>query len=483
MSQPVPHLELLRASLRWLLSASLLAIGAHAADALPTFEAWRAACAKLPANRVLGGRMPPKALLPLQTFAEFDRELDAYFALATNGPLAAPANWVGTAPGRETFLDVRRNWYTKPAIPFEPFAEKIVLPPGAKVFLQGDLHGDIRSLLAVLGRLQEQKRLDGFALADPALHIVFHGDYTDRGLYGVEVLYTLLRLKLANPDRVHFARGNHEDVSLVSRYGFLAEGRAKYGAEFDATKLLRAYDFLPAVIYLGTGTDFVQLCHGGMEPGFNPAPLLSATATHRVQLLGPLRQAGFLRDNPDGLKGDPASAALAKGRFTDFTPTAPTTPDVIGFMWNDFTVFSDGPAFTHNPDRAFVYGQPAVRYLLRAAGKDAVKVHAVFRAHQHSGVPNPIMRRLIASRGIYRHWQETESAAAESAEPAALAKQLETSVTRPIPEGSVWTLNVAPDSVYGAGCNFDFATFGVVALGEKFSDWRITVETVDVPVR
>ena len=236
------------------------------------------------------------------------------------------------------------------------------------------------------------------------------------------------------------------------------------------------------MIYLGSGTDFVQLCHGGMEPGFSPGTLLASAGTNCFQLLGPLRQAGFLRDHPDWLKGDPASAALARRQFTDFTPTAPTTPGVIGFMWNDFTVSDDEPAFTHNPDRAFVYGQPAVRYLLQAAGRGETKVHAVIRAHQHSSLPNPLMRRLVASRGLFRHWQETNSASAD-AEPAALAKQLENSASRVLLESSVWTLNVAPDSVYGAGCGFNFATFGVLSLGSRFSDWRLAVETVDVPTR
>jgi len=467
---------------RWLLVALLWSGSVRAADTQPTFAAWRAACAKLPLNRVLAGRMPPKALLPLQTFAEFDRALDAYFALATNGPLASATNWLGTVPRRETFFNVARTWFTPPELPFEPFAEKLVLPSDATVFLQGDLHGDIHSLLGVLGRLQERKWLDGFKLTEPGLHVIFLGDYTDRGLYGVEVLYTLLRLKLVNPDRVHLARGNHEDVSLVARYGFLAEGRAKYGAAFNAEKVLRAYDFLPAVIYLGSGTDFVQLCHGGMEPGFTPGPLLTAPGTNCFQLLGPLRQAGFLRANADWLKGDP-EAAKAGHQFSDFTPTAPTTPGSIGFMWNDFTVFSDEAALAHNPDRGFVYGQGAVRYLLRSAGGGEARVRAVIRAHQHSGIPNPIMRRLIASRGLFRHWQETNSVAAQNAEAVALARLIETNASRVLPEGSVWTLNVAPDSVYGAGCGFDFATFGVLRLGDWFSDWRIAVETVDVPTR
>ena len=476
-------MNLVRAVGLWLLSALLLAGSGRAADEQPTFAAWKAACAKLPLNRVLGGRMPPKALLPLQTFAEFDRVLDAYFALATNGPLANTTNWVGAAPRSDTFLNVQRSWFTPPGIPFEPFVEKLVLPPDAKVFLQGDLHGDIHSLLGVLGALQQRKWLDGFALVEPGFHLIFLGDYTDRGLYGVEVLYTLLRLKLANPDRVHFVRGNHEDVSLVARYGFLAEGRAKYGAEFNAAKLLRAYDFLPVAIYLGCGTEFVQLCHGGMEPGFTSGPLLAATGTNRFQLLGQLSQGRFLKDNPDWLKADPEAAALAGRQFSDFTPAAPTNPAVIGFMWNDFTVFSDEAAFAHNPDRAFVYGQSAVGYLLRSAGSGDAKVHAVIRAHQHSGILNPIMRRLIAGRGLFRHWQETNSPAAQNAEPPALVKEVETAASRALPEGSVWTLNVAPDSVYGAGCGFNFATFGLLRLGARFSDWRIAVETVDVPTR
>ena len=300
-------------------------------------------------------------------------------------------------------------------------------------------------------------------------------------MYGVEVLYTLLRLKLANPDRVHLVRGNHEDLSLIARYGFMAEGRGKYGRNFDAAKILRAYDFLPVVLYLGAGKDFLQLCHGGMEPGFQPASLLNAPGTNRFQLLGALQQADFRRQNPDWLASDRDAAAAAQEQFRDFTPTAPTLPAVIGFMWNDFTVFRDDPAFAHNPERAYVYGQPAVTYLLRRAGEGEAKLRAVIRAHQHSGNLNPMMRRLVASQGTFRHWQEVGSAAALGAAPAALAHQLETAPERAVPEGSVWTLNVTPDSIYGQACGFDFATATTLKLGPEFTDWRLTIGPVAVP--
>jgi len=452
-----------------------------AADNPIAFAEWRAACERLPSNRELGAKRPPRPLLPLPTFAPVDAALNAFFSQVTNGPLAEAPSWVGEIPRREEFLDVARSWFAPPEIPFQPFAEKWVIPAGERVVLFGDLHGDIRSLMAMLSRLQERRWLDGFQVVEPGVHLAFLGDYTDRGQYGVEVLYTLLRLREANPERVHLVRGNHEDVSLVSRYGFLAEGAAKYGEGFHAARILRAYDFLPVVLYLGCGADFVQMCHGGMEPGYDPSSLLGAPGTRRFQLLGRLRQAEFLQSNPGWLAADPVSASAARREFQDFLPTAPTTPSTLGFMWNDFTVFSDEPAFLRNPDRAFVFGRPAVEAVLSRAGRGGPRVHAVIRAHQHSSASNPMMRRLIAGRGVFRHWQETNDPLAVALSPAALAGKVETQATRSLPENSVWTLNVTPDSVYGIGCGFKFATFSVLQCAPRFADWRLTVEAVDVP--
>ena len=119
--------------------------------------------------------------------------------------------------------------------------------------------------------------------------------------------------------------------------------------------------------------------------------------------------------------------------------------------------------------------------MLKQAGKGAAKVHAVVRAHQHSGIPNPIMRRLVASRGLFRHWQEANSPAAQAEAPESLAGKLESTATpRPLAEGSVWTLNVTPDSVYGSGNDFRFATTGVLVLGSGFPEWRMSAEVVEI---
>jgi len=153
---------------------------------------------------------------------------------------------------------------------------------------------------------------------------------------------------------------------------------------------------------------------------------------------------------------------------------------VLGFMWNDFTVQANEAQFSLDPDRAFIFGQKATQAVLQNGSSSNRTVQAVFRAHQHSGILNPMMRRLVASSGLFRHWQNTDSPALLNSSPQELSSRLEHDENRPIPNGSVWTFNVAPDSVYGEGCGFSFDTFGILKTAELFSDWRIRVVNTQV---
>ena len=136
-------------ALRMKVLLSVLAVGTFlgsspiaSAETGPDFEAWREACARLPKNRVLGGRLPPRAVLPLPRFESVSAILDAYFAGATNGPLSQSGAWVGESPS-PGFFDVARSWHGNPRTAFEPFVQKRLVPPGSQVLLQGDIHGDI----------------------------------------------------------------------------------------------------------------------------------------------------------------------------------------------------------------------------------------------------------------------------------------------------------------------------------------------------
>lgn len=446
-----------------------------------TFASWKAACDQLAPNRALKRGMPAKETLPLKRFGQFAEVLDAFLNLGSTGTLARTDAWVGTVPERAEFFNTAKAYF-KNQIPFQPYVQKLVVSPRATVLFHGDLHGDIRSLVTWIDWLNKQGYLRDFRVIRPETYLIFLGDYTDRGSYGVEVLYTLFRLKLANPERVFLLRGNHEDVSLVVNYGFLEETRSKYGREFNLERLLRAFDFLPVAIYLGCQDDFIQCSHGGMEPGYNPQPLLGAEGELRFQLLGDLNQAQFRQTHPAFQQQlDPASKRAAATYFEDFRPSSPIGPSLLGFMWNDFSLLKGETQLAYDASRGFVYGDRATGYLLEQAGTGAKRVRAVFRAHQHSGIPNPMMRRLKASQGVFRHWQDGDSLALRDANEAVLTKVLERAGERAIPSNSVWTFNVAPDSMYGEGCDFDFDTFGILTVAESFSQWKLAVMNLTSP--
>ncbi|MBX3743726.1 MAG: serine/threonine protein phosphatase [Verrucomicrobiae bacterium] len=453
---------------------------APAATPPPDYAAWRAACRELPTNRQLGQRLAPRHLLPLRSPAEFNRALDELLDLFRSGPLAQADAWLD-GPPPPSFLDPNAAYYLQSDTPFVPFARRLRVPPGSRLLIQGDLHGDIHSLLACLDHFQAEGHLDGFRIVRPEVRMVFLGDYTDRGMHGVEVLYTLMRLQLANPEQVVLVRGNHEDLNLVARYGFLAELAAKFGRSVDPRRVVRLYDFLPAVLYLAGGPDVIQCNHGGLEPGYQPAPLLDAPDPVAFHWIRQLDQSRFLAEHPDWLARQPAATRRQfREHLKDFVPTSPTTPSVLGFLWNDFTVLPSEPQFAHDPARAFVYGNEAARLMFDRARGPAHRLRAVFRAHQHSAALSPVMRRLLASRGLYRHWQPADSPALLLAPPASLRTRLETSEERSLPDGSVWTFNVSPDSVYGTGCGFGFATVGELITGDSWPDWRLRVHTVQV---
>jgi len=445
--------------------------------------------------------MPPRNLLPLSGYGELDSVLNEFFEQCKAESLGQTNRWVGAVPSVEGFFNTDSAYFLAPTSPaydiaehfisrprkaksaplFQPFAARLQVDAGAEIFFHADFHGDIRSLMSDLAWLNNERYLNGFKIAKPQFHMVFLGDYADRGRYGVEVFYTLLRLKLSNPGNVFLLRGNHEEITIAAKYGFLSEGILKYGAAFDAQKVARAYDFFPVVLYVGTMGNFIQCHHGGMEPGFDPRVLLDSTGNLAFQFLGDLNQRSFLEAHPEWtLPWTGPSRSLVRKALQDFRPQDPTSPSFIGFMWNDFSVLSGEPEFAIFPGRAFVYGPQATRFLLQKAGTERSTLQAIFRGHQQSPRPDPMMNRLLASRGVFRHWQSAESTLGPGSTIEELSKRLETAPTRAVPTGSVWTFNVAPESVYGEGNHYSFDAFGILTTAKDFAEWRLRVVNIEI---
>lgn len=81
-------------------------------------------------------------------------------------------------------------------------------------FLPGDLHGNLAALLAMEAALWPS----GPALV-PA-HLLFLGDYVDRGPHGTELMAYLFAAKLQRPNSVHLIRGNHETRDIQKMFTF-----------------------------------------------------------------------------------------------------------------------------------------------------------------------------------------------------------------------------------------------------------------------
>ena len=86
-------------------------------------------------------------------------------------------------------------------------SERLVkLEPLGEALVIGDLHGDLESLISILGSSGFTRKM----VASKDATLIFLGDYGDRGEYSGAVYYTILKLKLAFPEQVILLRGNHE---------------------------------------------------------------------------------------------------------------------------------------------------------------------------------------------------------------------------------------------------------------------------------
>ncbi|PAA73387.1 hypothetical protein BOX15_Mlig019823g1 [Macrostomum lignano] len=130
--------------------------------------------------------------------------------------------------------------------------EPALLEIGRPTFIVGDLHGQFRDLLRILDAL-------GYPPTDSVL---FLGDYVDRGQCSLEVIVTLLLMKIRYPDRVYILRGNHEVAKVNKRYGFKNECLNRFNHLNVYTIFNRVFDYLPVAALIDSQ---FFCCHGGIS--------------------------------------------------------------------------------------------------------------------------------------------------------------------------------------------------------------------------
>ncbi|OII71737.1 calcineurin like phosphatase [Cryptosporidium ubiquitum] len=107
----------------------------------------------------------------------------------------------------------------------------------------GGIHGQLIDLLYFFEHFSWPHFHRGDILS---MKYVFLGDYVDGGKFSLEVISILFSLKIMFPDKIFLLRGNHEDSSINSTFGFHLECKQKFGVNGEAVweRINDAFEFL-----------------------------------------------------------------------------------------------------------------------------------------------------------------------------------------------------------------------------------------------
>lgn len=358
--------------------------------------------------------------------SELNRAIKEFVKVNTN-ILTTSNSWIKNAPiSTDQFFTIEG-----PLVPIQPFVQKLIVKPGTKIAFHGDFHGDKLSMGKYIKALQMLGYMNGFTIKDPSkFYLVFLGDYVDRGIYGAEVLYTLMHLKIANPNNVIILRGNHEAFTQNKTDGFLNEMTTKYSLQ-EWHNIVRIYDLLPTALYLGSGTNIKNylLCvHGGLEPRFDSKNLLTSNK--------PLAY--------DWLKFSP------ENKF-------PKDYD-IGFMWNDFNVNPKEPNYlSDRGEGLYKFGKAYTEKFLHDNSNSGASyfLKGVFRAHQHGD--RNMINSIFQGNGVSKLWLDRSVA------------------SKKLWDNIVAAFLVAPDTPYGRDYNYDYDAFAILTTAEQFKHWNLEI--------
>lgn len=394
-------------------------------------------------------------------------------------------------------------------VPFLPFIQGLKLKPETKLYFFGDRHGDVCSTLCLLKELQSQgvmSATDGFKIQDQNCYIISLGDYTDRGVAGSEVIFTMLELKRKNPNNVILVRGNHEDTTLLmNAQHFQKELEYKYPNEFKRKVITRPgqqpcfgdldpsskekldhirkiYDFMPVALFIGTEskseseTHYLLASHANLDLRYNPKRLFEALYTKTEgESLYEQYPSHTRAEHLD--KGQLASIEWGDDRQSRYfnKQKVSTLLDVDFCQSYALDDSTQTYQIKGTEKDSCEYGKPLVealiedyawtytpswfrRYILGEKDQKSV-THWVIRGHQHdcSG-KSKTMKDLKENHGVTQAWND----------------QQPKDFKHVLPNKGFYTMQMAPDNPYldqSYGLNYD--TCAEITTGDMATNWSL----------
>ncbi len=193
-----------------------------------------------------------------------------------NQAFHTPKNWIGDVVNNAK-VPTPLNFDYSIESPTVRYVQKVIVNSGSTFCFMGDLHSSVHTLIRSLWRLVKLGHLNkDLTVKNKNFYMVFLGDYVDRGRWGVEVIMTLMKLKLQNWNNMFFVAGNHETGGVPLLMGFHNEIKSKFpqGGKLFWSLYRKVFMNLPVAVFLQCGKNVVQCCHGGIEEDFMPLEFL-----------------------------------------------------------------------------------------------------------------------------------------------------------------------------------------------------------------
>ncbi|MCK4381879.1 MAG: metallophosphoesterase [Candidatus Lokiarchaeota archaeon] len=121
----------------------------------------------------------------------------------------------------------------------------------SEIFVIGDIHGNMKSLLKLIEIIEQ---------ANPK-YVIFLGDIVDRGPYQLECLILILSLKITQANKYFFLKGNHESLEMNEYYGFYQDFINRFKDLKKFYDVLALYKVLP---FCALVNRTILCLHGGI---------------------------------------------------------------------------------------------------------------------------------------------------------------------------------------------------------------------------
>jgi hypothetical protein len=301
------------------------------------------------------------------------------------------------------------------------YIEKKDLPGKSKVFVRADLHGDLKSLIENIKTLQAEGLVDENYRCLPAVHLIFLGDYADRGKNTMQVLELLTSLRMENPNQVTLLRGNHENTDINQSYA----GNDPHFKEFlkkDANLglLEQVYSTMPLSVYIcqngsSGAREYIQFTHGAFEFHVDSSEFLNSEMAMAQYTISKKRELSTRilnikmvpnknyqklidgeKDKKLRMQYKQQHAAQRIRKLFEEERDSIQDPDITRYNWGDISSHPTESYLGSPGFRTWKISVADVKHYLRLSSYPN-KVKMLFRGHEHLKQHHFVNKKIVVS--------------------------------------------------------------------------------------